>query len=136
MRRWWLIGSVAAAAAIGIAGEWVSDASLGQSAADLATGWTLVGCGLWGWAQRPDQRRWPLMALAGILWFAGNFADAGSPAVASIGAALVYLHRGPLVHAVVAASRIRSWPAVVVVCAGYADAVVTGSATGSLTVAA
>src|SRR4051794_35669739 len=82
---------------VGIAAELVSDASLARSVADLATGWTLLGCGLWGWRGRPRESRWLLLAAAGITWFAGNFADAGSSPVSSVGAALIYLHRGPLV---------------------------------------
>ena len=95
-------------AAIGIGAELVSGASIARSAADLTTGWTLLGCGLWGWRAGPDQLRWVLLAAAGLAWFAGNFADAGAAGVSSIGGALIYLHRAPLVHATISGARSRS----------------------------
>ena len=127
MRRTWLIASLAiAGVAVGIAAELASDAGADQVALDLATGWTLLACGLWGIAQRPAQQRWLLVAAAGLTWFAGNF---------SATADLVYLHRGPLVHAVVAATRNRSPIALAALAAGYADALVVGDANGWLAIA-
>jgi signal transduction histidine kinase len=128
MKRAWLIASVAAAGAVvGIAAEVVSDAPLGPSVGDLATGWTILGCGLWGWTQRPDQRCWPLLAAAGFAWFAGNFAAADL---------LLYVHRGLLVHAVVVGSRTRSRLAPVPVALGYTDVVAAGgSLNGATTIA-
>ena len=127
MRRTWLIVALAVAGIVlGIAAEVVADAGLYQGAADLATGWVLLACGLWGIHQRPAQGRWPLVAAAGLTWFAGNF-----PATAD----LVYLHRGPLVHAVVAATRKRSALATAAVAVGYADALLVADANGWLTIA-
>src|SRR5437763_3038491 len=135
MRRDWGIAIVAAGgAAIGIGAELVSDAGIARSAADLATGWTLIGSGLWGWRARPDQLRWALLAAAGVTWFAGNFADAGGAGVSSIGAALIYLHRAPLVHASISGARSRSPLVIVTAVAGYADALITGAANAELTV--
>jgi signal transduction histidine kinase len=128
--------AVTGGAAIGIGAELVSDASIARSAADLATGWTLLGCGLWGWRARPDQLRWPLLAGAGLAWFAGNFADVGAALIASIGGALIYLHRGLLVHATLSGARSRSPLVVVTGIAGYAAALITDSANAGLTVVA
>jgi signal transduction histidine kinase len=110
--------------AVGIAAEAVTDGGLAASAADLGTGWTVLACGLWGWCRRPDQLRWPALALAGIAWFAGNFAA---------GAALIYLHRGPLVNACVAGARSHPRRVAAAVAAGYVDALVTGAGSGALT---
>jgi signal transduction histidine kinase len=122
MKRAWLIASLAAVGTVvGIAAEVVRDAGLAQSVADLATGWTILGCGLWGWAQRPDQRCWPLLAAAGLVWFAGNFAG---------GDVLLYAHRGLIVHAVVVGSRTRSRLAPAPIVLGYADVVTAGGSRG------
>jgi signal transduction histidine kinase len=118
MHRAWLIASMAAAgAALGIAAEVVSDAALGPSVVDLVTGWTILGCGLWGWMQWPDERSWSLMVAAGFAWFAGNFAAVD---------VLRYAHRGPLVHAVVTGSRTRSRLTFAPVVLGYADVFASG----------
>jgi len=87
-RRWlWPAG-----AAVGIAAEWVyfgwDDPA--DWAPDLVTGWTLIACGLAGWARRPESRSGPLLAATGFAWFAANLL--GDPAL--------YLHRGPLFHLV------------------------------------
>ena len=94
---------------------------------DLAVGWTFIGCGLIGWAQRPESRTGALMAATGFTWFVGNFANVAVAAVAWLAAHLVYLHRGPLVQLVLAypfgrpASRLVRGAVVV----GYAAAVMT-----------
>jgi signal transduction histidine kinase len=127
VRRTWLIVVLAVAGiVVGVAAEVASESGLEQAAADLATGWTLLACGLWGIHQRPAQWRWLLLAAAGLTWFAGNFAAT---------AGLVYLHRGPLVHAVVAGTRRHSALVVVAIATGYAGALVTGQANGWLTIA-
>jgi len=122
MTRAWSIASLAVVGAVlGIAAEVVADAPLGPSVADLATGWTILGCGLWGWTQRPDQRCWPLLTAAGFAWFAGNFADDD---------VLLYAHRGLLVHAVVLGTRGRSRRATATVVLGYADVFAAGGPVG------
>ena len=115
------------AAAAGAATEAVPAAGAGRTAGDLLTGWTLLACGAWGLALHPRQARWGLLGASGLAWFAGNLASA-----------LVYLHRGPLVNAAVAAmprrpglSAASVLPAAAV-AAGYADAVVVGSGHGEL----
>ena len=100
------LGLVAEAAAYELdqPGRWVPD---------LFTGWALVGCGLVAWVQRPDSPSGGLLALTGAAWFLGNF-----------DAALVYLHRGPLVHLLLAHPSGRA-PRTLV-GAGYLVAVIPG----------
>ena len=47
----------------------------------------------------PRSRSGDLLGLAGVTWFAGNFAVAGAPWLADLGQHTVFLHRGVLVHA-------------------------------------
>ena len=83
------------------------------AAGDLAVGLVLVGCGAVAWERRAWSRVGPLMALAGFTWLVGGF-----------GAALLYLHRGPLVHLHLSyptgrlPTRLSRW----VVIAAYVDA--------------
>jgi signal transduction histidine kinase len=70
-------------------------------AADLAVGWTLIGCGLVGWSRRPQSGAGPLLALAGFAWFCGTLAGSRIGVVATVGAALLFVHRGPLCHAII-----------------------------------
>jgi hypothetical protein len=81
---------------------------------DLIVGLTFIGCGLLAWS----RHRGPAVMLAatGIAWFLANFADG-----------LLYLHRGPLFHLVVAYAgwRARSRLDLGMVAAGYAAALVT-----------
>jgi signal transduction histidine kinase len=134
---WGRISAALAAvgAAVGIAGEVASDAGLAASAADLATGWALLACGLWGLRQRPGQLRWLLLALAGITWFAGNFDHSDVAAVSAVGGALIYLHRGLLVHACVTATGLPGAVVAAGATAGYVDGLVTGSLTRAVTAA-
>jgi signal transduction histidine kinase len=82
---------------------------------DLAVGWTFAGCGLVAWSRRPESRTGPLLAATGFTWFAGNFAGP-----------LIYLHRGPLVHCLLAypSGRLRSTLERAAVVAAYAVALV------------
>jgi signal transduction histidine kinase len=79
-----------AGAVIGVAAEWVyfDWDEWGDWLPDLATGWTLIACGLIAWARRPESRSGPLLAATGFAWFAANFASDQA----------LYLHRGPLVQ--------------------------------------
>jgi signal transduction histidine kinase len=58
---------------------------------DVAVGWTLIACGLVAWSRRPESRSGLLLTATGFCWFAANFSDQA-----------LYLHRGPLVHLVLA----------------------------------
>jgi signal transduction histidine kinase len=95
--------------------------------ADLAVGWTLIGCGLVCWSRRPQSRVGALLALAGFAWFLGTLARSPIGAVAALGTAMLFVHRGPLCHAIVGypAGRPTGRPgiAVVVLCYVYAAAV-------------
>ena len=89
LRLWlWPAGAV-----IGVAAEWVyfDWDEWGDWVPDLATGWTLIACGLVAWARRPESRSGPLLAATGFAWFAANFASDEA----------LYLHRGPLVQLVI-----------------------------------
>jgi signal transduction histidine kinase len=94
----WLVGLV-----FGLGAEWLarSGQSLAASVADLAVGWTLIGCGLAGWSRRPQSAAGPLLALTGFAWFCGTLAGSRIGVVAAIGTALLFLHRGPLCHAII-----------------------------------
>jgi signal transduction histidine kinase len=86
-----VLGPVAAAAMY-------PSSELGLALADLAAGWVLIGSGLVAWIRRPDSRFGPLMIASGAAWFAGDLA-----------AAALYLHRGPLVHALLSYPIGRIW---------------------------
>jgi signal transduction histidine kinase len=68
---------------------------------DLVTGWVLIGCGLVAWERRGESATGPLLAATGFAWFLGNFAAVGG-FVGWVGRQGLYLHRGPLFHAVIA----------------------------------
>jgi signal transduction histidine kinase len=120
----WLAGGV-----VGLTAEWVGFGwgDPRHWIPDLAVGWTLIGCGLIGWARRPESRTGPLMAATGFTWFVWNFAQVGVAAVAWVAGHLVYLHRGPLVQLVLAYPSGRPGSRLVrgAVAVGYAAAVTT-----------
>src|SRR5919198_5616202 len=84
---------------------------LGLAAADLAAGLALIGGGI----AMGRHRVGLLLAGGGFAWFAGDFVPA-----------LLYLHRGPVVHALLGYpdGRIRRRVIGVVVAAGYVDGAV------------
>jgi signal transduction histidine kinase len=88
---------------------------------DLAVGWTFIGCGLIALSRRPESRSGVLMAATGFTWFIGNFAEVRFGAVAWLAAHGVFVHRGPLVHLILAypSGRISSRLTRVAVVAGY-----------------
>jgi signal transduction histidine kinase len=80
-----------AAIALGVAAEaaafrWDQP---GRWLPDLAVGLTFIGCGVVAWDRSRGTAA--LLGATGVAWFAGNFA-----------ADLLYLHRGPLVHLILA----------------------------------
>jgi signal transduction histidine kinase len=126
--------TIAAAVALGIAAEWVAFgwADPGDWIPDLATGWTLVGCGLVARARRPRSRTGALLTAAGLSWFAGNFGSAALDALAWAGAHLAFVHRGFLLHALLSypTGRLRRRALQLATAAGYAVTLVpaiTGS---------
>jgi signal transduction histidine kinase len=103
------------ALAIGLAAVWTARGGVSTAGIlDLATGWAILACGMLGWRWRPDSRIGPLFVAAGLTWFVGNFADTANsltaevPWLAGPAAALVYLHRGFLAHAVMTHSSGRA----------------------------
>jgi signal transduction histidine kinase len=118
-----------AALVVGLGAEWLarSGQSLAASVADLVVGWTLIGCGLVCWSRRPQSRVGALLALAGFAWFLGTLASSRIGAVAALGTALLFVHRGPLCHAIVGypggRPSGRLSVTVVAVCYVYAAAV-------------
>jgi signal transduction histidine kinase len=98
------------ALALGLFAEWAalrrgpfqevaSAADIRLAVADLVVGLVFVGGGLVAWIWRPESGTGPLLILVGFTWFLGTFAGSGQARYATFGAALVTLHRGPLVHA-------------------------------------
>jgi signal transduction histidine kinase len=107
-----------AAVALGVAAEsaafrWDEP---GRWIPDLTVGLAFVAFGLLALARRRAPEAGLLLAATGVAWFLGNFWSD-----------LLYLHRGPLVHLVIAYPgwRPRSRLDAAAVAAGYAAAVVT-----------
>jgi signal transduction histidine kinase len=132
-----------AGAAVGVAAEWrlYGWVDPGGWLPDLLTGWCLIGCGLAGWARRPQSRSGGLLAAAGFAWFVPDFAATGVGALGWLSAHALYLHRGPLVQLVLTYpwGRVRGRLEGAAVAVGYAAAVVTpvwGSRAGTIGLAA
>jgi signal transduction histidine kinase len=94
---------------------------------DLAVGWSFITCGLVGQWRRPDSRTGSLMAAVGFTWFLGNFASVDVPTIAWLSTHALYLHRGPLIHAVLSfpSGRLTSRLDRATVAVGYVAATVT-----------
>ena len=89
--------------------------TLAEAVADVAAGVALLAAGAVTWARARYSRTGPLLVLAGATWLAGDVASA-----------LVYAHRGPLVHALLTypSGRTRSAPIVAVIAMAYLDGLV------------
>jgi len=87
-------------------------------------GWTLIACGLLGRTRRPESLVGFLLTLTGFAWFLGTLSGSRVGVMSAVGTALVFLHRGPLFHAIIAypggrpSGRLSL--AVVVLCYVYA----------------
>jgi len=94
---------------------------------DLAVGLAFLCGGAVAWARRPSSATGILMTAAGITWFLPNFAGAEQHWLAWMAVPLLFLYRGPLVHALVTfpTGRAGSWPRRVVILAGYLAAAAT-----------
>jgi signal transduction histidine kinase len=118
-----------AGAAFGLVAEWIAFdwTDPAHWIPDIVVGWTFIGCGLMAAARRPDSRSGPLMAVTGFTWFLGNFAAIDAGFVAWVAAHGVYVHRGPLVHLILAypSGRLSSKLSRAIVGAGYAATLVT-----------
>jgi signal transduction histidine kinase len=126
-RAWFVLWP--AGIGVGLFAEWVAFEfrDPGKWVPDLVAGWTLIGGGLIAWRGRPESRIGLLLVASGFTWFLGNFAGVSTDWMAWIAAHGVYLHRGPLLHAVVtfptgrAATRLER----AAVAVGYIAAFVT-----------
>ena len=104
--------------ALGLGAEWAAyePGELDLAAADLLTGWAFLVCGALAARRRRGRPAGVLMAATGVAWFAGTLAPG----------ALLYLHRGPLVHLLLAypGGRVARRAAQAVVAAAYVDGAV------------
>ncbi len=132
-----------AGAAVGAAAEWrlYGWADPGGWVADLLTGWAMIGCGLVGWARRPQSRSGALLAAAGFAWLIPDLAASGLGPLGWLGAHALYLHRGPLVQLVLTYphGRARGQVEGAAVAVGYGAAVMTpvwGSHAATISLAA
>ncbi len=109
--------SIPAGLVLGLCAEAASyqPGSLYRNIADLVVGWVFIGSGLLMWQQRPHSRLGPLLWLTGVAWFFG-----------SVATVMLFLHRGPLLHAMFAypSGRISGWFRRGVVVVGYAEAAI------------
>jgi signal transduction histidine kinase len=92
----------AAAVVAGIAAEWTyyGWGDPRDWLPDLVTGWILIACGLIGWSRRPESRTGALLGLTGFAWFVPDFTVTGVGAIDWLTEHALYLHRGPLIQAV------------------------------------
>jgi signal transduction histidine kinase len=120
-----------AACALALGIEWLGyGGGVGLAAADLAVGLTFLACGLLVW--RPERRDpVPFLFLAtGLAWLLGTLAGSDVGILSAVGSALLYAHRGPFVHLVLAypSGRLRSPVDRVVVAAAYLNGLVVALA--------
>jgi signal transduction histidine kinase len=110
---WGALAAAAVAAALGA--EAIGGPEMPERAGDLAAGLALLGGGAVAWARRPRAGAGPLMLASGLTWFAG---DAWS--------ALLFAHRGPLVHLVLTypSGRTSSRVTLLVIAAAYVDGLI------------
>ena len=117
-----------AGALVGITAEWAAFdwTDPHRWIPDLLVGWSFIVCGLIATARRPANRSGLLMTVTGFAWFLGNFGGVGTGFVGWAAANGLYLHRGPLIHLILAypSGRIPSLQARAVIGLGYAAALV------------
>jgi signal transduction histidine kinase len=107
----WALVAVAAIAVVAGA-EAAGGPEPPELAGDLAAGLALLGGGAVAWIRRPRAGAGALMILSGASWFAGDLSSA-----------LLYAHRGPLVHLLLTypSGRTSSRVTTLVIAAAYAD---------------
>lgn len=105
------------------AGSW---GQTGRWLPDFAVGLTLLTSGLFAARLRTAAWTGNLLMTAGIVWFAPNFTNLGTTLTGSLAAALLFAHRGPLMHVILTypTGRTSSPRLVCVVVLAYAGAVV------------
>ena len=108
-----LLAVATVAAAVGA--ESVGGPEMPERAGDLAAGLALLGGGAIAWTRRPRAGAGPLMVVSGLSWFAGDLSSA-----------LLYAHRGPLVHLLLTypSGRASSRVTLLVIAAAYADGLI------------
>ena len=85
-----------------------------ETVVDVVVGVVWLAVGLLVWTRGPRRRTGTLMAATGVTWLVGSLAEP-----------LVLLHRGPLVHLLLAyPAGSLGWPERVVVAVAYVDAAV------------
>jgi signal transduction histidine kinase len=89
---------------------------------DLVVGWSFIGGGLLAMRRAPQSFSGVLLVVSGATWFFGNFAAAGPGVVGWLGAHLLFLYRGALIHLVLTypRGRTRSRLTIAAIVAGYA----------------
>jgi signal transduction histidine kinase len=104
-----------AAAVAAVSAGSVGGPEMPERAGDLAVGLALLGGGAAAWTRRPRAGAGPLMVVSGLTWFAGD-----------ISSALLYAHRGPLVHLLLTypSGRTSSRVTLLVIAAAYADGLI------------
>jgi signal transduction histidine kinase len=108
-----VLAAGAIAAAVGA--EWAGGPDMPERLGDLAAGAALVGGGAVASIRRPGAGAGPLMIASGVTWFAGD-----------LWTALLYAHRGPLVHLLLTypSGRSSSRVTLLVIAAAYVDGVI------------
>jgi signal transduction histidine kinase len=113
--------------ALGLLSEWAQYRwrEPAQWAPDLAVGWTFMACGLIVALRRRQSPSGGLLAATGFAWFIPNFAGVGPAFLGRVAADVLFLHRGPLFHMVLAypSGRTSSRLTRRAVLAGYAAAI-------------
>ena len=101
--------------ALGVGAERIGGPPLPEAAGDLVAGLALLGGGTVAWVRRARGGCAGLMVLTGAAWFAGD-----------VSSALLYAHRGPLAHLLLAypSGRLRSRATGALVAVAYVDGLV------------
>ena len=109
------LAALAAGVALGVGAERIGGPPQPEATGDLAAGLALLGGGTVAWVRRARGGCAGLMVLTGGAWFAGDLSDA-----------LLYAHRGPLVHLLLAypSGRLRSRATGALVAIAYVDGLV------------
>jgi signal transduction histidine kinase len=118
------LGVLAAVGVVAVAVEWLGGGHDGLAVADAAVGIAFLAGGA---AVAQAERRLAVLFLAtGAAWFLGTLAGSDVALLANLGAALLYVHRGPLVHLLLGypSGALRSRLDRLVVAAAYLDGVV------------
>jgi signal transduction histidine kinase len=121
------LGLLAATVALAVWVEWLGYGGKATlAAADLAVGLAFLLSGLVVRERKGHGRIGLLFLATGLAWLLGTLAESDVAALSSVGAALLYVHRGPFAHLVLAypTGRLDSKLDRAVVAAAYADGLV------------